>query len=126
MDCVFCAIRKDPDQSRVLLAFQAWFLIFSKYEVTEGHSLLIPNRHVSTYDELSYFEKDTLISGLDESICFLKDKFKFDGLNIGLNNGKAAGQTIFHTHWHLIPRRIGDMEDPRGGVRGVIPDRRIY
>jgi diadenosine tetraphosphate (Ap4A) HIT family hydrolase len=82
--------------------------------VTEGHSLVIPRRHKA--DGLDLHQPEQL-RAQDGTIS---------GWNVGLNSGEAAGQTVFHAHWHLIPRRDGDCEQPRGGVRGVIPDRQAY
>ena len=88
--------------------------------MTPGHSLVIPRRHVA--DGLALHQPEwnaavELLSAQDASIS---------GWNVGLNSGEAAGQTVFHAHWHLIPRRQGDCEDPRGGVRGVIAGKQGY
>ncbi len=97
------------------------------YPVTKGHLLVIPKRHAPEYFDLSENERrdvDRLLKYLKQKMCE-KDPF-ITGYNIGVNNGESAGQTIFHVHFHLIPRRNGDTENPRGGVRGVIPGRRNY
>ena len=94
------------------------------YPVTDLHSLIIPTRHVSSYFDL---KKDEIIE-LDEIIKHQKKELinldnSITGFNLGTNIGKDAGQSIMHCHIHLIPRRKGDVDDPRGGVRGVIPSK---
>jgi diadenosine tetraphosphate (Ap4A) HIT family hydrolase len=100
---------------------------YDKYPVTAYHTLIIPRRHAADYFELTQEEiaamhdllhrQKARLLGLDKTIT---------GFNIGINVGADAGQTIFHVHMHLIPRRRGDMDDPKGGVRGVIPQKRKY
>ena len=97
------------------------------YPVTDLHSLIIPTRHVSSYFDLT----DQELTELPRVIVDIKDSLleidrKISGFNIGINDGKDAGQTIFHCHIHLIPRRKNDVSSPRGGVRGVIPDKQSY
>lgn len=101
--------------------------IKDEFPVSEGHILIIPKNHSTEYFELSQQEKedaDKLISELREQIS--NNDPTVTGFNIGVNCGESAGQTIFHTHIHLIPRRDGDTSNPRGGVRGVIPDKMGY
>lgn len=97
------------------------------YPVTEGHTLVIPKRHAPEYFDLSDVERQDV----DGLLKFLKQQMvkkdpSITGCNIGVNNGESAGQTIFHVHFHLIPRRNGDTKNPKGGVRGVIPGKRSY
>jgi diadenosine tetraphosphate (Ap4A) HIT family hydrolase len=119
-----------PDQRRddITTGFNdEWIAVKDNYPVTEGHTLLIPLRHIESPfelwgDEMLAFirllkaQKRQLISN-DESI---------EGFNIGFNAGTAAGQTIPHVHCHMIPRRFGDVDDPIGGVRNVIPGKGNY
>ena len=101
--------------------------IADAYPVTKGHTLVIPKRHVSEYFDLTDAERrdaDNLMRSLLKQMC-RKDP-TITGYNIGVNCGRSAGQTVFHVHYHLIPRRDGDTETPRGGVRGVIPGKRSY
>ena len=102
------------------------FAIYDKYPVSKGHSLIIPKKEVSDYFELSFKEQAACWFLVNLVKDHLKDKFAPDGFNIGINAGQTAGQTVDHCHIHLIPRYKNDMEDPTGGVRGVIPDKRIY
>jgi len=99
---------------------------YDNYPVNDGHLLIIPFRHVSDYFDLSKEERDSIFLLIDEAKVLLDKKYKPDGYNIGINVGEAAGQTVLHVHVHVIPRHKGDMEDPRGGVRGVIPEKQKY
>ena len=88
--------------------------------------LIIPKRHFSNYFEATPEESKALWSLVEDCKVYLGKELQPDGYNIGINIGSAAGQTIFHLHIHLIPRYVGDMDDPTGGVRGVIPSKRSY
>ena len=103
-----------------------FFVIKDKFPVSKGHLLIISKREVVDFFSLNTHEKNNLIVMIDK--CKLKiDREKTpDGYNIGMNCGAAAGQTVMHSHIHLIPRRDGDTPAPRGGVRGVIPNKMDY
>ena len=121
--CIFCNIRIEELQFENQLAYSSR----DSYPVSELHSLIVPKRHVETYFELTNEEIQAcndLIVKTKEKI--LKQDSSVKGFNIGTNAGKVAGQSIMHCHIHLIPRRNGDVEDPRGGVRGVIPSKQKY
>jgi diadenosine tetraphosphate (Ap4A) HIT family hydrolase len=97
------------------------------YAVTPLHTLIIPKRHALTYFELGQSE----INACNQLLAELKQKIENEdssvtGFNIGVNNGESAGQTVFHCHIHLIPRRAGDVENTRGGVRNTIPGKGDY
>lgn len=122
-DCLFCEIPKE----RVIAENELAYLIRDGFPVTDGHSLVIPKRHVSSFFELNSDEK----KACDELLNQTKNDIELtdsavSGFNVGINVGESAGQTIFHCHIHLIPRRNGDVEEPRGGVRGVIPQKQKY
>ncbi|HSK13148.1 MAG TPA: HIT family protein [Phnomibacter sp.] len=102
------------------------YSIFDKFPVNEGHALIIPKRHVANYFELTVKEQTAGVLMLNKVKEILMEKYGPDGFNVGINVGEVAGQTIHHVHIHLIPRYKGDVEAPRGGVRGVIPDKRSY
>ena len=104
------------------LAFAVW----DKFPVTTGHALIIPNRIMTTWWETSRKEKKELSKLLEQTRQIIEEKYNPDGFNIGINNNKAAGQTVNHLHIHLIPRYFGDIPDPRGGVRHVIPSKGNY
>ena len=121
--CIFCVIRKEELQFENRLAYSS----IDSYPVSEFHSLIVPKRHVETYFELTSEEIQAcneLILKTKEKI--LKQDLSVKGFNIGTNAGKIAGQSIMHCHIHLIPRREGDVEDPQGGVRSVIPKKQHY
>lgn len=99
---------------------------YDKFPVNEGHMLIIPKRHVSDYFYLNQEEICAVNELLFQCKEMLDEKYSPDGYNIGANCGVYAGQTIFHCHVHLIPRYKGDVDEPRGGVRGVVPSKRNY
>ena len=116
--CLFCNITKNNLAAENELAFAS----YDSYPVSDQHSLIIPKRHIKNYFDLTEEEIiacDQLIKKIKKVIEDKDPNVK--GFNIGTNSGKVAGQSIMHCHIHLIPRRKGDVEDPRGGVRGVIP-----
>jgi ATP adenylyltransferase len=121
--CLFCFI----PAGRIVTQNDLAYVIWDGYPVTPLHSLIIPKRHVADYFGLSAEEReacDTLLRAAREQV--LQSDPSVTGFNIGMNAGKDAGQTIFHCHIHLIPRRQGDVENPRGGVRHVIPGKGFY
>ncbi|MDD3856722.1 MAG: HIT family protein, partial [Methanoculleus sp.] len=91
-----------------------------------GHLLLIPFRHIPTLFDATNEEQAALLALVREAKALLDGRIHPDGYNIGVNVGETAGQTVMHLHVHVIPRYAGDMADPRGGVRGVIPEKRGY
>jgi len=121
--CLFCNIKESELAHQNELAYAS----YDSYPVSENHCLIIPKRHIKNYFDLS---KDELIA-CDDLIRIVKDEIiKRDktvkGFNLGTNIGKVSGQSIFHCHFHLIPRRQGDVENPQGGVRSVIPNKQHY
>lgn len=119
-NCPFC--QTDEAALRNALAY----LRFDINPVNPGHCLIIPFRHVSDFFETTPEERQAMLSLADEAKAMLDLKFAPDGYNLGLNVGAVAGQTVPHVHLHLIPRYVGDVDQPRGGVRGVIPSRQSY
>jgi diadenosine tetraphosphate (Ap4A) HIT family hydrolase len=104
-----------------------FFMIFDRYPVSPGHILIISNDSSKiNFFDLSIEEKLELLNLLEIGKVIINEKFKPDGFNIGMNCGESAGQTVMHFHCHLIPRYIGDMENPRGGVRYCIPEKGNY
>lgn len=123
MTCLFCEIPAE----RIIAQNESCFAIRDGFPVTPLHSLIIPKRHVVTYFDLSDEEVlacNDLMRQLKNSM--LAEDDLIDGFNIGMNAGEMAGQTIFHCHIHLIPRRRGDVENPRGGIRHLIPGKGFY
>lgn len=123
-ECTFCAIACRGD---ALLWSELAYAVRDSSPVTPLHTLILPKRHAPTYFDLSAEERldvDQLLFRAREQILELDPTV--EGFNIGINVGATAGQTIFHCHVHLIPRRQGDVADPRGGVRSVIPGKADY
>ena len=101
-------------------------MILDGYPVSPGHSLIIPKRHVGSFFDATPPERAALLALLDKAKELVEETHKPDGYNIGINDGAAAGQTVPHLHIHLIPRYEGDQDDPRGGVRWVMPAKADY
>ena len=122
-NCIFCNIEED----RIVHEYKHFYVIRDAYPVTPLHSLVITKRHVVSYFQCSKEEHEEIPMILDTQKTELKIlDDTITGFNIGMNIGEDAGQTIFHCHIHIIPRRQGDTPNPRGGVRGVIPDKQKY
>lgn len=120
--CPFCALTQD----RILEENEHGYLILDAYPVSPGHSLIVPKRHVGSWFSTQPEEKISLMSLLDCAKQRVKVDHSPDGYNVGINDGEAAGQTVPHLHMHLIPRYRGDLSDPRGGIRWVLPDKAKY
>ena len=121
--CLFCNIKESGCAHENNLAFAS----YDSYPVSKHHCLIIPKRHINDFFDLTTEEllscNDIIKKAKDEIIN--KDK-TVKGFNLGTNIGKISGQTILHCHFHLIPRREGDVESPQGGVRSVIPNKQHY
>ena len=122
-ECLFCRV----NPKHLVAEDELCYAAKDSFPVTEFHMLIIPKRHVANYFDLNSFEVSAMHAMLVEmrKTIEMKDD-SVTGFNIGVNAGKDAGQSIFHVHVHLIPRRKGDVENPRGGVRGVIPYKQKY
>ena len=119
--CPFCT----TDRERIAENELA-FAIYDGFPVNPGHALIIPKRHVANFFELTPEERVACFDLLSEVQQAVTSAYRPDGYNVGININEAAGQTIFHVHIHLIPRYQGDVEQARGGVRGVIPEKQGY
>jgi len=120
-NCPFCSVDREE-----LFKSELCFAIYDKYPVSPGHVLVISRRHVADYFNLTGEEVASLWSMVAEVREYLVCEYSPDGINVGFNVGVSAGQTIDHMHIHVIPRFDGDMDDPTGGVRHVIPERGKY
>jgi diadenosine tetraphosphate (Ap4A) HIT family hydrolase len=120
--CPFCSI----DVGRVLASNEHAVAFADGYAVSRGHTLVVPRRHVASLFDLTPDEQAALWTLVAEVRRRLLDELTPDAFNIGLNDGVAAGQTVMHAHVHVIPRWSGDVPDPRGGVRWVIPAKARY
>lgn len=121
--CLFCRV----NPKNLIAEDEICCAAKDSFPVTEFHTLIIPKRHVANYFDLNSSE----VSSMHEMLGEMKRRIEakddsVTGFNVGVNAGKDAGQSIFHVHVHLIPRRKGDVENPRGGVRGVIPRKQKY
>ena len=123
MNCIFCELPNDRfiDETELSLVLR------DAFPVTDLHTLIIPKRHVADYFDLTVAEQEEIQELLlkHKNLIEIEDR-SVTGFNVGNNIGHSAGQTVFHVHTHLIPRRDGDVESPRGGVRGVIPTKQAY
>ncbi len=123
MSCSFC----EPDISRIFYDIDPMFIcLWDGFPVSPGHALVIPRRHVTSWFDATPQEQLGLLNGIEVAKQEIEKQYQPDGFNIGINIGETAGQTVSHLHVHLIPRYAGDVEDPRGGVRHVIPDKGNY
>jgi diadenosine tetraphosphate (Ap4A) HIT family hydrolase len=121
-NCPFCR----PETNRIRLEYELAVAVLDGFPITSGHTLVVPKRHVVSLFELPDAEQVAVWALVAGVRADLLAEFRPDGFTVGLNDGPAAGQTVPHAHVHVIPRRHGDVPDPRGGVRWVIPDRAAY
>lgn len=119
-NCIFC------NPANIIINGEYAYSRWDGFPVSEGHCLIIPKRHVDAIDDLTDVELKDVYTVLHQTKILLIETYSPDGFNIGINEGEAAGQTVPHLHIHLIPRYEGDVVCPRGGVRGVIPDKKLY
>ena len=120
VDCKYCNTNYQSS-SRIVLKNEYWVGNFDNHPVSPGHMKLVCRRHCNSFSELSDKEVVALRDILREAKTLVGKEYTPDGWNIGINEGVAAGQTVFHLHVHLIPRHKGDVEDPTGGVRTILP-----
>jgi diadenosine tetraphosphate (Ap4A) HIT family hydrolase len=119
-DCPFC---RAPE---IVIENEWAYADYDTYPVSPGHCLIITRRHVAEYFQATAEEKAAIWELVDEMKVIIDRDYKPDGYNVGVNVGKAGGQSVPHIHIHMIPRYTGDMENPGGGVRGVIPHKQKY
>ena len=121
MDCIFCKANRS-----ILMQTERSFSFFDSFPVSKGHTLVLPKRHVATIWELSDEEYVDIFNLLKQVRDVIQNMFEPHGINVGVNCGEAAGETVFHAHIHVIPRYTGDVPTPRGGVRNIIPGKGDY
>ena len=121
-DCPFCHL----ERGRIRLEDEYAAAIPDGFAVTEGHTLVVPRRHVASIFDLTEREQRSVWRLVAQARALLLAELGPDGFNVGLHDGPAAGQTVLHAHVHVIPRRAGDVADPRGGVRWVVPAKARY
>jgi len=121
-ECPFCF----PAEDRIAFEDGLTRGLWDAFPVSPGHLLVVPRRHVPTWFDATADERAGITASIDRGRELIASRHSPDGYNIGINVGEAAGQTVFHLHVHLIPRYKGDVENPRGGVRHVIPSKGFY
>jgi diadenosine tetraphosphate (Ap4A) HIT family hydrolase len=119
--CPFCNLGRER-----IFESELSFAIYDGFPVNEGHALIIPKRHTANYFDLTLEEQKDCIELLNRVKLIVQEKYNPVGFNVGININEPAGQTVPHVHIHLIPRYAGDVEEPKGGVRGVIPSKKNY
>jgi ATP adenylyltransferase len=125
-NCLFCDIQSN-DRKRIIAENNLAYAIRDGFPVTDGHTLFMPKRHVSDYFGLVQSEVNAInLLAQEQRTLLMASDSKIEGFNIGMNCGEVSGQTVFHCHVHLIPRRRGDVANPRGGVRHIIADKGFY
>ena len=122
LDCPFC----NPSLDRIWIGRDLTIATPDMYPAAEGHTLVLPRRHVLSVFELADDEWEELWALLSDVRDELQESLRPDGFTIGVNDGLAAGQTIAHAHVHIIPRHLGDVADPTGGLRGILPHKARY
>ena len=128
--CIFC--NKIDLKEGILYENDSFVAFYDEFPVTKGHTLIVTKRHVSSYfcgmykTGLNQKEKMDLVDAIDKVQWYLSRQYFTDDFNVGFNDGEDAGQTVGHFHCHVIPRYRGDTKDPRGGVRGCVPEKMKY
>jgi len=122
MTCPFC----NPIAEDIVARNELCYAMWDRFPVNKGHMLVIPFRHTPDFFTLTSEERKAAVDLVVVCREKIEKNFSPDGYNIGFNVREAAGQTVFHCHCHVIPRYVGDVPEPRGGVRGVVPERRGY
>jgi diadenosine tetraphosphate (Ap4A) HIT family hydrolase len=121
--CPFCRLSRRVE---IICETATCVAFYDGYTVSPGHALIIPKRHVANYFDLTNHEREAMNVVLQYVKQKVDERFHPDGYNVGININEAAGQSVFHCHMHLIPRYKGDVPNPKGGVRGVIPSKQSY
>lgn len=121
--CPFCRLSRKVE---IICETATCVAFYDGYPVSPGHALIIPKRHVASYFDLTNHEREAMNVMLQYVRVKVDERYHPDGYNIGINVNEAAGQSVFHVHMHLIPRYKGDVVNPKGGVRGVIPEKQSY
>ena len=122
ISCTYCSLApaRIVDESALSIAFNDVF------PVSPGHTLIIPRRHTASFFDLTNQEREDMMALMMRVKNKLQTEFNPQGFNIGVNEGFSAGQTVMHTNMHLIPRFKGDVPDPRGGIRWLVPDKAVF
>jgi len=120
--CPFC----HPREGEVIFSSELVKGVWDTYPLNPGHVLLVPHRHIARWFDATPEEQVALTSAIEQATAAIEEQYSPEGFNIGFNDRKAAGQSVPHLHIHIIPRYEGDVPDPRGGIRKIIPARAEY
>lgn len=123
-ECLFCKWKNEKE--KIILENEYAFARFDEFPVSKGHVLFVTKKHVKDFFETTIEEKNAIFELINKAKKIIDQQYKPNGYNIGMNCGIAAGQTVMHIHVHLIPRYNGDVENPIGGIRCVIPKKQNY
>ena len=123
--CLFCDIQKINDD-KIIIQNEDFFSIYDDFPVNPGHCIIISKKHIVSFFDLTSKQLQNFFKLISQTKKIIENKFHPDGYNIGINEGEAAGRTYHHLHIHLMPRYVGDVKNPRGGVRNVIPEKADY
>ena len=121
-DCLFCS----PANEALLARNDNVIILWDSFPISPGHAIVTPLHHAASWSDLTRDEKIAIFDGIDTAQQEIEKQYSPDGYNIGINDGTVAGQTIMHVHLHVIPRYAGDSDDPRGGIRWILPDKARY
>lgn len=124
-DCLFCD-KDNPKKHRIIFENELFYARWDNFPVTPGHAEIVSKRHVVSCDDLREGEVIQAHALFKRTKRLIKEKYHPDGFTVGINEGEAGGQTIFHLHIHIIPRYFGDAPNPRGGIRNIIPGKGDY
>lgn len=120
--CDFC----NREGRKIIAENDDFYSFFDHYPVNPGHALVVPKEHYKEIEDIPFEKVHNMIEVIRKTRRYIYIFYDPDGFNVGMNLGYAAGQTINHLHFHIIPRYKGDVPDPRGGIRGVIPNKKLY
>lgn len=124
-DCLFCDF-ENPDRNTLITQNDLVYARWDNISVSDGHTEVMSKRHVESFFDLNDDEVTAMYALAKVARGIIVSKYKPDAFTIGINDGAAAGRTIHHLHLHLIPRYVGDVENPRGGIRHIIPGKGDY
>ncbi len=123
--CLFCD-RNNPEKHSIIEENNLFYARWDNYPVSKGHAEVIPKKHIESFFDLNNDELIQLFDLIKKTKKIIQNKHNPDAFNIGINDGEEAGRTIHHLHVHIIPRYKGDVENPKGGIRHIIPGKGNY
>ncbi len=123
--CLFCD-KDNPKKHRIIFENELFYARWDNFPVNKGHAEIVPKRHIVSRFDLNERELIQMSDLLKRTKQLIEEKYHPDGYNIGMNEGKSAGRTIDHLHIHIIPRYFGDVPNPKGGIRNIIPEKGDY